>query len=353
MRRSVREALVGFTLLGAVIGGFSLWFWLRGVSLSRNNWTLKVRFADAAGLADRSAVMFRGVQVGNVRRISPTSSAVVAELEITDPSLHLARPVVAQVQSGSLLGGDAQVALISTGPPLPASAPRPGDKACSNILMVCNGSSLEGATSASLSNVTELMQSLLIEAEKQNLVPQIASTTKSFDATSLEATRFLKDAQKTAAQLDVLIRQLNVVAGKAEPMLASLTTASADAAAASRHVRNLTAALDNPRTLAELKTTVSNAERLTARIDAVGGDVSKLTSDPRFMDGVRSLAIGLGQLFDELYPAQTGLAKDKAAKDKVNKDSTVKPGGGTTGGGRQGAAAGTPLPAEPPRRLDP
>ena len=83
------------------------------------------------------------------------------------------------------------------------------------------------------------------------------------------------------------------------------------------------------------------------------GDVSKLTSDPRFMDGVRSLAIGLGQLFDELYPAQTGLAKDKAAKDKVNKDSTVKPGGGTTGGGRQGAAAGTPLPAEPPRRLDP
>ena len=327
---------MGFTLLGAVIGGFSLWFWLRGVSLSRNNWTLKVRFADAAGLADRSAVMFRGVQVGNVRRISPTSSAVVA-----------------QVQSGSLLGGDAQVALISTGPPLPASAPRPGDKACSNILMVCNGSSLEGATSASLSNVTELMQSLLIEAEKQNLVPQIASTTKSFDATSLEATRFLKDAQKTAAQLDVLIRQLNVVAGKAEPMLASLTTASADAAAASRHVRNLTAALDNPRTLAELKTTVSNAERLTARIDAVGGDVSKLTSDPRFMDGVRSLAIGLGQLFDELYPAQTGLAKDKAAKDKVNKDSTVKPGGGTTGGGRQGAAAGTPLPAEPPRRLDP
>jgi phospholipid/cholesterol/gamma-HCH transport system substrate-binding protein len=221
--------------------------------------------------------------------------------------------------------------------------------------MVCNGSSLEGVSSASLSSVTELMQSLLLEAEKQNLVPEIASTTKSFDATSREATRFLKDAQKTAVQLDVLIRQLNVVAGKADPMLASLTTASADAAAASRHVRNLTAALDNPRTLAELKATVSNAERLTARIDAVGGDVSKLTGDPRFMDGVRSLAIGLGQLFDELYPAQTGLAKDKAAKDKAHndKDSTVKPGSATTGGDRQGAAAGTRPAAEPPRRLDP
>ena len=27
---------------------------------------------------------------------------------------------------------------------------------------------------------------------------------------------------------------------------------------------------------------------------------------------LRSVAIGLGKFFDELYPAQTGLAKDKA-----------------------------------------
>jgi phospholipid/cholesterol/gamma-HCH transport system substrate-binding protein len=41
---------------------------------------------------------------------------------------------------------------------------------------------------------------------------------------------------------------------------------------------------------------------LTAKWKAVGGDVKKLTDDPQFMDGVRSVAMGLGKFFDELYP---------------------------------------------------
>jgi phospholipid/cholesterol/gamma-HCH transport system substrate-binding protein len=58
--------------------------------------------------------------------------------------------------------------------------------------------------------------------------------------------------------------------------------------------------------VSELKNTVTNAEKLTARWNEVGGDVEKLTADPRFMDGLRSVSIGLGKFFDELYPAQTG-----------------------------------------------
>jgi phospholipid/cholesterol/gamma-HCH transport system substrate-binding protein len=234
---------------------------------------------------------------------------VLAELEINDPTLKLARPTTAQVQTGSLLGGDAQVALISTGNPLPDNAASPRDKGCDNRLMVCAGSELPGVTAASLSSVTELMQRLLAQVDQQQIVPELARTTRSFDATSKEATQFLRRAQ-------VLVTDLKRAVGKADPILANLNTATAEAAAASRHVRNVAATLDNPKTLAQLKTTVGNAERLTARIDAVGGDVSKLTGDAEFMDGVRSVAIGLGQLFDELYPAQTGLAKDKAREEK-------------------------------------
>ena len=314
MRRSVREALVGFSLLGAVAGSFGLWLWLRGISLSQNTWTVKARFEDASGLADRSPVIFRGVQVGSVKRIETTSAAVLADLEINDPKLRLARPTIAQVQTGSLLGGDAEVALISTGNPLPANGPNPRDRDCDSARMVCAGNELTGVAAASLKSVTELMQQLLAEAERQRILPQVAATTRSiaatsrsFDGTSRQAQAFLKDAQQ-------LVRHLNRSVGRTEPILANLTVASAEAAAAGRHVRNLTATLDNPRTLAELKTTVSNAQRLTARVDAVGGDVSKLTGDPVFMDGVRSVAIGLGQLFDELYPAETGRVRDQSGK---------------------------------------
>jgi phospholipid/cholesterol/gamma-HCH transport system substrate-binding protein len=317
MRRSVREAIVGFSLLAALVGGVGFWLWLRGISLSQNNWILRVSFQDAAGLADRSAVIFRGVQVGSVRKIRTTSAAVLAELEISDPTLRLARPTLAQVQTGSLLGGDAQVSLISTGNPLPEDGPLPRAKDCDNTVMVCAGSELKGVTAASLNTVTELMQRLLAQVDEKQIVEEMARTTRSFDVTSKEATQFLQRAQ-------VLVAELKRSVGKADPILANLNVATAEAAAASRHVRNVTAALDNPKTLAQLKTTVGNAERLTARIDAVGGDVNKLTSDAVFMDGVRSVAIGLGQLFDELYPAQTGLAKDKADAE-AKKTAAPKP----------------------------
>ena len=54
---------------------------------------------------------------------------------------------------------------------------------------------------------------------------------------------------------------------------------------------------------------MTNARELTARIDQVGGDIEQLTDDPRFMKGLRSVMIGLGTLFEEVYPAQTGGSK--------------------------------------------
>ena len=79
------------------------------------------------------------------------------------------------------------------------------------------------------------------------------------------------------------------------------------------HILNFVRVLDNPKTLSELKGTVANLEELTATLDRVGGDINKLTSDKRFMDGLRSVGIGLGKFFDELYPAQTGTSKNKPA----------------------------------------
>ena len=90
-------------------------------------------------------------------------------------------------------------------------------------------------------------------------------------------------------------KKLDSSVDKAQPTIANLNAGSA-------HLRDLLAALDNPKTVKELQGTVRNAEVLTAKWKSVGGDVKKLTDDPRFMDGVRSVAVGLGKFFDELYP---------------------------------------------------
>ena len=75
---------------------------------------------------------------------------------------------------------------------------------------------------------------------------------------------------------------------------------------ATGHINNVVEAFDNPKTVNDLKQTVSYARSLTKKFDAVGGDVEKLTNDPQFMNAVRRVTIGLGEFFNELYPAQTG-----------------------------------------------
>ena len=230
MRRSVREALVGFSLIAAAGSGFTFWLWLKGVSMSQSTWTLQASFADAAGLAERSPVVYRGVLVGNVRRLKVTDQAVVVDLEINDPKLLLPRPVVARVGAASLLGGDAQVALISAGQPLPASSPAPRDPSCNNRRMVCQNGMVQGLSSATLSSVTDTVQKMLDEADQQKLVNKLVAATVSFEATADETKKLTIDGQVFLKDAQVLVNQLNRSATKLDPILANINTASVDTA---------------------------------------------------------------------------------------------------------------------------
>lgn len=320
MRRSVREALVGFSLLAAIGGGFGLWLWLRGVSLGRGNWSVTASFADASGLAERSPVSYRGVLVGSVRAVRVTNRAVLADLEITDPSLRLARPVVAQVGTSSLLGGDAQVALISGGSPLPEGTPGPRERSCDSRRMLCQDALVPGVSTASLQSVTATVQKLLNQADRDKLVQKMVAATASFEQTAREAEKLSKEGQVFVAEANRLVGTLNRSAGKIDPILTNANSASVDVAKASRHIRNLSAALDNPRTAADLQATLTNAKQLTDRWSAVGGDVRKLTDDPKFMDGIRNVSVGLGRFFEELYPAQTAAAKERDERKRLERE---------------------------------
>ena len=284
MRRSVRDAIVGFTLIGGIVGFASTALWLRGVRVGASHWSLTARFNDAAGLAERSPVTYRGILVGSVRSIEVTPEAVVAELEINQADLRLPLPVTATVGSASLLGGSARVALVSSGTPLPPDAPLPQAPGCQPTRQLCSGGTVVGQEVPSLSTVTATMQELLAQVQDEQVIPNVAAS--------------LEQIEVTTKEFEALTVQLQDELAKAAPVIRNLETATA-------HLNNIVASLDNPQTLSELKQTAANAAQLTATIDAVGGDVAQLTSDPEFMKGVRNLTIGLGELFGEIYPAQT------------------------------------------------
>ena len=284
MRRSVRDAIVGFTVLGGLVGFVATGMWMRGIRLGSSEWRLTANFNDASGLAERSPVTYRGILVGSVRSIKVTSSAVVAELEITKGDLRLPLPVIATIGSASLLGGDAQVSLMSHGKPVPENAPLPKAVNCQAKAQLCDGASVMGQEASSITTVTDTLQELLTQAKAEKLIPSAAASMEQIDA--------------TAKSFEALTVQLQAELSKVDPVLRNLQAATA-------HANNIVASLDNPETLSSLRQTAMNAAELTAKLDAVGGDVETLTSDPVFMDGLRNVTIGLGALFSEVYPAKT------------------------------------------------
>ncbi|MEO1002304.1 MAG: MlaD family protein [Cyanobacteria bacterium J06638_7] len=313
MRRSVREAIVGFSLLAAITSAVGLGLWLRGLSLTRQYWTVEARFSEASGLAVRSPVVFRGVVVGSVRTVAITPESVIAQLEITNPSIRLAQPTVAQIGQVSLLGGEAQVVLVSQGEPLPADAPSPRSRDCERERMLCDGASIQGSEGASLASVTTKLFELLNQADQQQLMSKVAGVATSVEATAQQADAFLREGRGLVQDGSGLVRRGQSLVGELEGSVQEVQPTIANLNAGSARLRQLMARLDDPALVANLQQTVANAEQLTARWDAVGGDVHQLTGDPAFMDGLRSVSVGLGAFFDELYPAQTGAARDKAA----------------------------------------
>ena len=284
MRRSVRDAIVGFTVLGGLVGFVATGMWMRGVRLGSSEWGLTAEFNDASGLAERSPVTYRGILVGSVRSIKVTSSAVVAELEITKGDLRLALPVTATIGSGSLLGGDAQVALMSRGKSLPENAPLPKASNCQAKAQLCDGATVVGREAPSIATLTNTFQELLTQAKTEKLIPNAAASIEQIDA--------------TAKSFEALTVQLQAELSKVDPVLRNLQAATA-------HANNIVASLDNADTLSSLRNTATNAAELTAKLDDVGGDMKTLMADPAFIDGLRNMTIGLGALLSEVYPSET------------------------------------------------
>ena len=66
MRRSLRDSIVGFSLLGGILIFTFFSFWLRGVRLSSKNWYIFAEFNNASGLSKKSPVTYRGILVGSI-----------------------------------------------------------------------------------------------------------------------------------------------------------------------------------------------------------------------------------------------------------------------------------------------
>jgi len=281
MRRSLRDAFVGFSLLGGVIIFSGAMLWLRDFRLGSKTWEISANFKDASGLAKMSPVTYRGIIVGSVQKIDFTPNTVETKIQLHNNNLILPKPVIAKIVTSSVLGGDAQLSLISLGKSLNSNELFTVEKDCPNIRILCSGDKIKGLERVGISSITEGIDEIIGQADKEAIVNKLSESIKQFD--------------RTQANLDELVLLSKSELYRAKPIISEITKASI-------HLNNILASLDNPKTLKDIQELASTTTSLTKKIDKMSSDVGNIMEDEELINALKRVTIGLSKLFDEIYP---------------------------------------------------
>ena len=281
MRRSLRDAFVGFSLLGGLVIFSGAMLWLRDFRLGSKTWEISASFKDASGLAKMSPVTYRGIIVGSVQKISFTPNTVETKIKLNNDNLILPKPVIAKIVTSSMLGGDAQLSLISLGKSLNKNEVITVNKDCPQKRILCSGDEIKGVEMVSISSLTEGINGIIDEADKQAIVNKVSESIQQFD--------------RTQANLDELVLLSKSELIRAKPIISELTKASF-------HLNKILESLDNPETLKDIQELASTSSSLTKKIDQMSSDMGNIMEDKELINALKKVTIGLSKLFDDIYP---------------------------------------------------
>ena len=281
MRRSLRDAFVGFSLLGGLVIFSGAMLWLKDFRLGSKTWEISASFKDASGLAQMSPVTYRGIIVGSVQKINFTPNSVDTKIKLNKDNLILPKPVIAKIVTSSMLGGDAQLSLVSLGKSLNKNELITVKKDCPNKRILCSGDNIKGIEMASISSLTEGINGIIDEADRQEIVNKVSESIEQFD--------------RTQANLDELVLLSKSELIRAKPIISELTKASI-------HLNNILESLDNPKTLKDIQELASTSSSLTKRIDQMSSDMGNIMEDKELVDALKKVTIGLSKFFEEIYP---------------------------------------------------
>ena len=281
MRRSLRDSIVGFSLLGGILIFTFFSFWLRGVKLSSKNWYLFAEFSNASGLSKKSPVTYRGILIGSIEDILFTNESIKAKIVLNNPDIILPKPAFARVVTNSFLGGDVQVALETSKKTIPKNSAKALSEKCDSKLIVCQGDTITGKQLSSLSNITNRINQLLKESNQENLIENLVNSIDQFDRTQENLDELIFLSKQEILRVKPLIKEVTIAAG---------------------HLNNILSTINDEKTLKDIKLTIGAAESISGKIDDMSDDFEKLMKDKEFTTSIRDLTIGLSKFLNEIYP---------------------------------------------------
>ena len=232
--RTIREGSVGlFILIGLLVFGGVI-FWLRETRFRTGSYLITLAFENAGGLREGAKVRYRGIEVGNIVDINPSSNGVDIVVEIGE-ALRIPRDVTIKAARYGLLGETVIDIVPERELTAQAESISPlSDECQESQLIICDRERLEGEAGAELvSTLTRLTELYGSPEFYGNLNSAVENTALAGARVALlsdelsELTEVIKaDISKLSATADAFTRTANVTTEQITRLGAQFNTTS-------------------------------------------------------------------------------------------------------------------------------
>ncbi|NJO97174.1 MAG: MCE family protein [Pleurocapsa sp. CRU_1_2] len=353
--RTLREGSVGLLIILGILlfGGLALW--IRGFTFGKTSYQIIADFSDVNGIKIGDGVRYRGLQVGRVDDIQPSTNGVNVVIEIDSSNLLIPRDVTLMATSSGLIGNTFIDIIPESSLTANVANMNPTGSNCNSQQIICDNARLKGEKAITLDdllpytyrfskaygepefvakvnstvenagvaasevanltkNTTALVNDLQKEVRKTS--QELVSTAETFQTTAKQVNRLTNNVEQLIAQnesnltttlasisttsdrLETLVVKIDqtVDAADTKKLANNLNELTTNAAAASNNLKNITESFGSDQGVVSLQQTLDSARVTFDNAQKITSDLESLTGDPAFLKNVRDLVNGLGGL---------------------------------------------------------
>lgn len=353
--RTLREGSVGLLIILGILlfGGLALW--IRGFSFGKTSYQIIADFSDVNGIKIGDGVRYRGLQVGRVDNIQPSTNGVDVVIEIDSSNLLIPRDATLVATSSGLIGNTFIEIIPQSSLTANVANMNPTGSNCDSQQIICDNARLKGEKAITLddllpytyrfskaygepefvakvnatvedagiaaseiANLTKNTTALVNDLQKQvaKTSQELVSTAQTFQTTAKQVNRLTNNVEQLIAQnesnltttlasisttsdrLETLVVKIDqtVDAADTKKLANNLNELTTNAAAASNNLKNITESFGSDQGVVSLQQTLDSARVTFDNAQKITSDLESLTGDPAFLKNVRDLVNGLGGL---------------------------------------------------------